>query len=60
MSEFWAMGGYAAQVWSAYGITGAAALVIILGIWLSGRSAKRRLASAEAARAAIESGGEAR
>jgi heme exporter protein D len=34
MSEFFAMGGYAAYVWSAYGITLA---VVTLNVWLAQR-----------------------
>jgi len=39
MSDFFAMGGYAPYVWSAYGIT---LFVLILNGWLAGR--KHRLA----------------
>ncbi len=51
MSDFWRMGGYAAQVWAAYGITGATALIMAAATWFAGRAARRRLAAAEAARA---------
>jgi heme exporter protein D len=40
MSEFLAMGGYAAYVWSAYGIT---LLVILLNIWAARRARVRSL-----------------
>jgi len=49
MSEFFAMGGYAAYVWPAYG----ASVIVIAGlgfaIWRRGQVLKRRLAAHEAA-----------
>ncbi len=44
-SEFWAMGGYGAFVWGAYGVTVA---VLAVEVWLVRR--RRRLARDEAAR----------
>ena len=48
MSQFFAMGGYAAYVWPAYGAT-----VLVLGglsyaIWRRGRALQKRLAEQEA------------
>jgi heme exporter protein D len=40
MTEFFAMGGYAPYVWSAYGIT---LLVILLNIWSARRARVRPL-----------------
>jgi heme exporter protein D len=44
VSEFFAMGGYAAYVWPAYGV---AALVLIMLLVHSWRSARRRAAELE-------------
>jgi heme exporter protein D len=50
MSDFLAMGGYAAYVWSAFAI----ALVLMLGLFLQSRRAARRgEAELEAARASV-------
>ena len=40
MSSFLQMGGYAAYVWSAYGIT---LLVLVLNVWSARRSHRRKL-----------------
>ena len=49
MNEFFAMGGYAAYVWPAYGL----AAVILIGVWIaSARSLKARQAEADAAEVA--------
>jgi len=48
MTDFWNMGGYAAFVWPAYGISAlglSAAVLLTLKGW---RDAKRRLAALEA------------
>jgi heme exporter protein D len=48
MSDFFAMGGYAAYVWPAYGITAA----VLVGLWVTSvRSLKAREAEVEAAEA---------
>lgn len=51
MKEFLAMGGYAAYVWTAYGITAA---VIGLNVWLAQRRYRQALRAIEAGRAGIE------
>ncbi len=49
MSDFFAMGGYAAYVWPAYGL----AAVILAGVWIASmRSLKARQSEIEAAEAA--------
>ena len=49
MNEFFAMGGYAAYVWPAYGL----AAVILVGVWIASvRSLKARQSEIEAAEAA--------
>jgi heme exporter protein D len=42
---FWAMGGYGAYVWGAYGVT---ALVIAAEAWLVARRGRRALAACRA------------
>jgi len=49
MNEFFAMGGYAAYVWPAYGLAAA----ILIGVWIASvRSLKARETEVEAAEAA--------
>lgn len=46
MSEFFAMGGYAAYVWPAYGV----AAVVLIGLWVASiRGLKARDAEVDAA-----------
>jgi heme exporter protein D len=47
MSEFFAMGGYAAYVWPAYAATLAGLGAMIVWTWQSYRSAQRKLAALE-------------
>lgn len=42
MKEFLAMGGYAAYVWTCYGIT---AIVVALNVWLAQRRHRQALAA---------------
>jgi heme exporter protein D len=42
VKEFLAMGGYAAYVWTSYGIT---AFVVVLNIWLADRRHRQALAA---------------
>ena len=51
MKEFLAMGGYAAYVWTAYGMTAA---VIGLNVWLAQRRYRQALRAARAGRAEAE------
>ena len=47
MAEFFAMGGYAAYVWSAFGFT----ILVLAGLWLlSWRKMRRKEAEVEALR----------
>lgn len=48
MSEFFHMGGYAAFVWSAYGISALALIVAGVWTWRAMARAQKRLAQAEA------------
>ena len=48
LTDYFAMGGYAAYVWPAYGITAA----VLIGLWIASvRSLKAREAEVEAAEA---------
>ncbi len=47
MSAFLAMGGYAAFVWPAYGVTGILLAGAVIVTWRDYRRAKARLADAE-------------
>lgn len=51
MKEFLAMGGYAAYVWTSYGIT---ALVVALNVWLAQRRHRQALAAIKPAGAQAE------
>jgi heme exporter protein CcmD len=51
MKEFLAMGGYAAYVWSAYGITVA---VIALNAWLAQRRYRQALGAIKPGRGGVE------
>ena len=51
MKEFLAMGGYAAYVWTAYGMT---AVVIALNVWAAQHRLKRTRADLEERMAAAE------
>jgi heme exporter protein D len=48
MSGFWAMGGYAAYVWPAYGISAAALAIAAWLTWRAWRRAVARIAALEA------------
>lgn len=48
MSDFLAMGGYAAYVWPAYGATALVIGGLAYAIWRRGRTLKKRLAEQEA------------
>ncbi|MGE0410231.1 MAG: heme exporter protein CcmD [Amphiplicatus sp.] len=48
MSDFLSMGGYAAYVWPAYGLSAGALLGLAFWIWRRGRVLKRRLREIEA------------
>lgn len=50
MSQFFAMGGYAAFVWPAYGVTTLVLLGLLLGAVLRLRRNRKRVAELEAAR----------
>ncbi len=54
MSEFLAMGGYAAFVWPAYGLTALVMLVLLVDTLHRLRSRRRRLATLEAEKKARE------
>ncbi|MEM8770664.1 MAG: heme exporter protein CcmD [Pseudomonadota bacterium] len=43
MTEFFAMGGYAAFVWPAYGVSALVVGAVSFAIWRRGRRLKRRL-----------------
>ncbi len=47
MSEFFAMGGYAAYVWPAYAVSAIVIAGLAFAIWRRGRDLKRRLARRE-------------
>jgi heme exporter protein CcmD len=51
VTEFFAMGGYAAYVWTAYGITAA---VIVLNVWSAQRRYHRAMAAISAERPSVE------
>ena len=51
MTEFWAMGGYAAFVWPAYAITALALATVLLGTLRTLRQAERALAAVDGVRA---------
>lgn len=46
MSDFLNMGGYAAYVWPAYGVSALAIGGLVFAIWRRGRDLRRRLTSA--------------
>ncbi len=48
MSDFFAMGGYAAYIWPAYGVSAVVLAGLGLLIWRRGRDLKKRLADHEA------------
>ncbi|MEX0645918.1 MAG: heme exporter protein CcmD [Parvularculaceae bacterium] len=50
MNEFLAMGGYAAYVWPAYGVSALAILGLAVAIWRRGRSLRKRLDKLDAPR----------
>ena len=49
MTDFFAMGGYAAYVWPAYGATAVVIAGLAFLIWRRGRALKKRLAEYETA-----------
>mgnify|MGYP006273255701 FL=1 len=51
MADFWAMGGYAAYVWSAFGVSIAALVVLFIASWMS---ARKRAAELERWRRRVE------
>ena len=51
MTDFFAMGGYAAYVWPAYGATALVIAGLSLWIWRRGQALKKRLAEYETAEA---------
>jgi heme exporter protein D len=51
MSNFWAMGGYAAYVWPAYGISFAALAIAAIAVLRSHAQAKAALAALEGPKA---------
>lgn len=48
MSEFWAMGGYGAYVWTAYGVTALALALLFIWSWLGARAREAELAQVRA------------
>lgn len=54
MSDFFAMGGYAAYVWPAYGLSALGLGGLVVWTWRRGRRLRRRLDAAEAARRAAD------
>lgn len=50
MSDFFAMGGYAAFVWPAYGASALVIAGLSFAIWRRGQALKKRLAAHEATR----------
>jgi heme exporter protein D len=51
MNNFWAMGGYAAYVWPAYGISFAALVIAVIVVWRGHAQAKAALAALEGPKA---------
>jgi len=51
VADFWAMGGYAAYVWSAFGLSIGALVVLLAASWWS---ARRRAAELERWRRRVE------
>ncbi len=47
MSAFFAMGGYAAFIWPAYGISAVALLATVWQSWTAWRAAKKKLEALE-------------
>lgn len=47
MSGFFAMGGYAAFIWPAYGVSALALLGMVWQCWAAWRAAKKRLEALE-------------
>ncbi|MGI9501162.1 MAG: heme exporter protein CcmD [Geminicoccaceae bacterium] len=43
MSEFWAMGGYGAYVWAAYGVTALFMALLFVWSWLGARARETEL-----------------
>jgi len=59
MSDFFAMGGYAAYVWPAYGASVLVLAAVTLLIWRRGRELKKRLEKFEAETAKQADGADA-
>ncbi len=57
MSEFLSMGGYAAYVWPAYGVSALGILGLAFAIWRRGRLLRRRLDKLQASPGAREKAG---
>ncbi len=51
MSDFFAMGGYAAYVWPAYGVSAIVIAGLAFAIWRRGRALKKQLTAYEATKA---------
>jgi heme exporter protein D len=47
MSDFWAMGGYAAYIWPAYAVSFIGLMGMIVVTWRSYRAAQAKLAALE-------------
>lgn len=47
MSDFFAMGGYAAYVWPAYAVSALVLSGLALAVWRRGRTLRRRLQEAQ-------------
>jgi heme exporter protein D len=48
MNDFWAMGGYAAYVWPAYGLSVAVMVALSVAAWRNLRQKERELAQLQA------------